>query len=140
MVLADPRPGTLAGPAVSDAGATARTITVDRPAIRRTGRGGQGGPDGAAVGPRRSARSASTPPRRWNKGPLGASIGDVPVVGDNAILLAGDCWNGFAPGDLKGTPYRGPLAGDPRQQHLRPVSLRRGFVAVPLKSVEGLLE
>ena len=127
---------TLAGPAVSD-GATAWTITVDRPATAEPGVT-EGGPDGPLWGPG-GALIGFYATQAVNKGPLGASIGHVPVVGDNAILLAGDCWNGFAPGDLKGTPYRGPLTEIPGSNTYDRLA-RRGFVAVPLRNIEGLLE
>ncbi|RSM39405.1 hypothetical protein DMB66_58250 [Actinoplanes sp. ATCC 53533] len=134
MVLTHVR--TLVGPKVSD-GATAWTLTVKRPATPEPGVT-EGGPDGPLWGPE-GALIGFYATQQVNKGPLGATINHVPVVGENAILLADDCWNGFAPGDLKGTPYSGPLTEIPGSNTYDRLA-RRGFVAIPLKSIEGLIK
>ncbi len=134
LVLTDVR--TLVGPEVSD-GATAWVLTVNKPATPRPGVT-EGGPDGPLWGPD-GALIGLYATQEVNRGPLGASLSHVPVVGENAIMLAGDCWNGFAPGDLKATPYRGPLTEIPGSNTYDRLA-RRGFVAVALTSIEGLIE
>ncbi|GAA2470237.1 hypothetical protein Ahu01nite_080530 [Winogradskya humida] len=124
---------TLAGPPVSD-GASVWVLVPETPAdpgIMQTGPDGPiWGPDGALL--------AFYSPQDVNKGPLGAVIYHVPLVGDQAIFPTQNCWGPFGAAGQPGKPYTGPLTeipGSHTYDHLAP----RGFTAVPLAAIIAVI-
>jgi len=94
-------------------------------------------PDGPLWGPGNTFFGVYIP-QKLNRGPLGATLHQLPLVGDKVIFKSSGCWGSFSLGDLHGTPYQGPLTevpGSDTYAHLAP----QGFVAVPLTAVEQIL-
>jgi len=124
---------TLSGPKIADATRAWVSVPEHKPKPGVV----DGGPDGPLWGPGNTFFGVYTP-QKLNGGPLGATLRQLPLVGDKVIFVSAGCWGGFSIGQLRGTPYRGPLTevpGSGQYAHLAP----QGFVAVPLTAVEDLL-
>jgi hypothetical protein len=136
MVLTDVR--TLGGPPVAD-GATVWTLVATPPPSPQPGTT-LAGPEGPLWGPGNALIGFYSAPQKLGsaEGKLGATITQVPLAGDKAVVVARGCWNGFAAGNLAGTPYTGPLTEIPGSGTLSRLS-GRGFIAIPLASIEKLI-
>lgn len=131
---------TLAGPHVEN-GATAwiqvPEVTGPKNTSEPAAITGFGAPSGPLWGPDNSFFGLYLP-QKVNKGPLGTILQQLPLVGDKVIFKPAGCWNSFTIGNLTGTPYHGPLTevpGSGAYADLAP----RGFVALPLTSIEAFL-
>jgi hypothetical protein len=126
---------TLAGPKIDD-GAKAWILVPTQPPTPEPGVV-EIGPNGPLWGPDGKFFGLYTP-QKVNRGPLGATLDQVPLIGDNVILLASHCWSSLSAVGLTGTPYHGPLTEIPNSGTYTRLAAK-GFLAVPLNTIAGFI-